>query len=199
MGRLKAEPGTADGLKAEWRKQFDTYEAERHKWLAEHLERHRGGGNPFDVTRLMQGPYVTAAERRPPLVLWSEVEQCLEKMQGGITEKARQKKVAKIETRLAEINTELDALRPAAFLHWQDGRIQCDCRVKFIEHWREVQSQIAEPCGVLGDGLTDMERPAWKALVSEYLNPSASFLPADSTDDRHSRPSPVFGRFIGAA
>ena len=115
---------------------------------------------------------------------WSELEEIMDSLEikGTISEADREKSLKKLDCQLEKLQVEVERLCPDKYCKIDSsGNIVVDKRKVFVREWREVQLQVAGPCGPLGLELTlspKREVEAWGKLNFDKLVSSFSrFLP----------------------
>jgi hypothetical protein len=113
------------------------------------------------------------------LVPWELISAALKALpEQGRSQHKKEKELENLDKALAELSIKLDKLPMDKFFTMKNGKVISDIRVKFVEFWRHIQSQICEPVGPQGRYLQDSskaEAAAWHALgLNNYIDEDAA-------------------------
>lgn len=107
-------------------------------------------------------------EELRPQILELQKERHTEVMRGD-----RDRKLARIDRRLAELRAEIGPTQPRERYIWADGKVIGDTWFEFVSHWRFLQRKAAWPVGPAGGPLSDDERAGWGLLINRRTSNGA--------------------------
>lgn len=108
-------------------------------------------------------------EWAPLFSRWEDLSRELSELQKQRQAEAmcgdRNRKLARIDRRLAELRAEIWPTQPGRRYLWSEGKVFADAWVEFVTHWRRLQQKAAWSVGPAGAPLADEERAAWELLI----------------------------------
>ncbi len=158
-----------EGLKAS----FTAYQERRQAVLREFLSCYGGKGDAFryfDNTMSVG----TRNLRLPPALTFEEVQKAFKALPEAdetISQKEREKKLAKLAERIEVVEKEIATAFPERYR----GPNHSDIRAEFVRYWIELSGQCNAPVTPEGWSLeqygTEAERAAWKKLrLGDFIN-----------------------------
>lgn len=157
------------------------YQAKIESW-AKHLQEYREDGrNPFfPVNHCLEHMGAVG-----PLFLlpvdWQTLTEALKMLPEGITERERQKSLARLDEKIAKMQAELGEYQPPGRYLMNDAHVICDTYQTFVDFWVQKQSKVNGPIGVQGIDLLkspDAEQKAWKRLgMGDYVSRKSMYTP----------------------
>ena len=160
---------------------YDNYREERVQAIARLIERNRLSKNPLGGLR-----YIETHQLRGPLVQWAEVEAAFEYLgdKDTIADDERGKRLERLKAEISALDEYIVELSPQKYFKFNDGRVVCDMRDRFVEHWWGVQMWLCAACGPQKYELTaspSIEQAAHKLLgIDQYISKKT-----------HKRPIPI--------
>ncbi len=113
-------------------------------------------------------PLFAKWEELRPQILELQRERRTEAMRGD-----RERKLSRIDKRLAELRAEIGPTQPRERYLWSDGKIVADSWQELVSHWRFLQRNAAWPVGPAGGPLSDDERAGWGLLINRRTSNGA--------------------------
>lgn len=184
--RLLALPAHPDDVLESLRQSWQNYQADEIETLKTFIT--KNWGDPNIVARFASeanSPYTGPTfQPIPALATW---EAALVELKGlpyaseAITQKEKDKKLAKLEKALSEIQAKLAEVSPPKYFMRSDAKIIVDIRQAFVHFWWDLQAQMTAPAGPQGLALElspKPEREAWARLgLKEAVNPEGTYIP----------------------